>query len=142
VPIKRSAGLEDLIQEIERFSQDCKRRELFNSRCDNFLNVIGIAISVAIVGCGVYNRSHEAALLGALVAAIVCAQRAFPFNQRWQFYRLLGSQSLNLLTETKAGVVELSEAIATLKAMRLDFAQQIPRGSSFKSDSEANTGHT
>jgi hypothetical protein len=32
----------------------------------------------------------------------------------------------------------LDQTIATMKALRLDFAQQIPRGSSFKSDSSGN----
>jgi hypothetical protein len=78
--------------------------------------------------------------MGGLIAAIVSAQRAFPFNQRWQFYRLLDSQAENLFMEARAGIVTISQIVETMKAMRLDFAQQIPRGSSFRSDSGANDG--
>jgi len=105
------------------------------SRWDNILNALGLAVSLGIVAAGVYKNSELAALLGGLVTAVVSAQRAFPFNQRWQFYRVLDSQAENLLTEAKNGVVGLDQAIATLKAMRLDFAQQIPRGSNFRPDS-------
>jgi hypothetical protein len=100
--------------------------------------VLGIAVSIGIVAAGLYKRSEYAALLGGVVTAIVSAQRAFPFNQRWQFYRLLESQAGNLLMEAKHGLVGLDQTIATMKALRLDFAQQIPRGSSFKSDSSGN----
>lgn len=126
---------EDLIAEIEAFRALCHQRYRFNSIWDNVLNVFGICVSLGIVACGVYKQSEYAAILGGLVAAIVSAQRAFPFNQRWQFYRILQSQAANLLTEAKNGVSGLDQTIAALKTMRLDFAQQIPRGTSFRSDS-------
>jgi hypothetical protein len=128
-----------LIQEIEEFKNLCERRYLFNSRWDTILTTLGVIISIGIVAAGVYEKSKMAAILGGLVTAIVSAQRAFPFNQRWQFYRLLESQAENLLTEAKNGILTLDQTIATMKAMRLDFAQQIPRGSSFRSDSGANS---
>lgn len=126
---------EDLIAEIEAFRVLCHQRYRFNSIWDNVLNIFGICVSLGIVACGVYKQSEYAAILGGLVAAIVSAQRAFPFNQRWQFYRILQSQAANLLTEAKNGISGLDQTIAALKAMRLDFAQQIPRGTSFRSDS-------
>ena len=58
-------------------------------------------------------------------------------NQRWQFYRLLNSQAENLLTDTRQGVITLQQAVNSLKAMRLDFAQQIPRGSSLQQSDNA-----
>ena|SRR5271166_2265895 len=127
-----------LIQEIEDLRVLCLERYRFNSFWDNVLNALGLLVSVGIIACGVYKLSDYAALLGGLVTAIVSAQRAFPFHQRWQFYRLLDSQVQNLLMEAKNGVVTLDQTIGTMKAMRLDFAQQIPRGSSFRSDSDAN----
>lgn len=131
---------EDLIAEIEIFRVLCHQRYKFNSLWDNVLNVLGICISLGIVACGVYKRSEYAAILGGLVAAIVSAQRAFPFNQRWQFYRVLESESSNLLTEAKNGILGLDQTVAALKAMRLDFAQQIPRGSSFRSTADGGNG--
>jgi putative flippase GtrA len=130
---------QSLLQEIATFRDECQGRYNFNSKCDTILNTIGLLVSLGIVAAGVYNKSQVAALLGGLIASIVSAQRAFPFNQRWQFYRLLDSQAENLLTEAKNGILSVDQTIATLKAMRLDFAQQIPRGSSFRSDSGANT---
>lgn len=120
----------ELLQEIEELWKVCCKRYKFNSFWDNVLNVLGIVVSLAIVYAGIRNEGTATALLGAVVTALVTAQRAFPFNQRWQFYRILSSQAQNLLTETKNGTVTLEQAIATLKALRLDFAQQIPRGSS------------
>ena len=61
------------------------------------------------------------------------AQRAFPFALRSQFYRVLVGQAANLITDIHAGA-PLSAAAGTLKTLRRDFAQQLPRGSSFKSD--------
>jgi hypothetical protein len=129
-----------LVQEIEDFRSLCNSRYHFNSRMDIALNIVGIAASLLVVAAGVYEWSKPAAILGGLITAIISAQRAFPFGQRWQFYRLLDSQAENLYMEAKAGVVTVPQIIDTMKAMRLDFAQQIPRGSSFRSDSEANDG--
>lgn len=131
---------EDLIAEIEAFGARCHQRYKFNSNWDNILNVLGICVSLSIVACGVYKQSEYAAILGGLVAAIVSAQRAFPFNQRWQFYRVLESETANLLTEAKNGISGLDQTVAALKAMRLDFAQQIPRGSSFRSTGNDGNG--
>jgi hypothetical protein len=135
-----SAIPQGLVQEIEDFRSLCLSRYRFNSRMDNVLNLLGIAVSLLVVAAGVYGWNNMAAILGGLITAVVSAQRAFPFAQRWQFYRLLDSQAENLYMEAKAGVVTVQQIIDTMKAMRLDFAQQIPRGSSFRSDSEANDG--
>jgi hypothetical protein len=128
---------DDLIQEIEQFRAVCCQRYQFNSLWDNVLNALGISVSLGIVACGVYKLSNAAAILGGLVTAIVAAQRAFPFNQRWQFYRILDSQTANLLTEARNGLVGIDQTISSLKAMRLDFAQQVPRGST-RSDTSSD----
>ena len=121
-----------LIQEIEEFRNCCHNRYRFNSFWDNVLNLFSMAVALAIIASGLYRRAAWSAMLGGVMTALVSAQRAFPFNQRWQFYRLLNSQAENLLTESKQGVITLQHAVTTLKAMRLDFAQQIPRGSSLQ----------
>jgi len=126
------------IVEVEEFQKLCDERYHFNSRWDNILNALGVIVSLGIVAAGIYKQSEYAALLGGLITAIVSAQRAFPFAQRWQFYRILNSQAENLLTDVKNGNITLDKAIATMKTMRLDFAQQIPRGSSFRSDESEN----
>ena len=126
------------IVEVEEFQKLCDERYRFNSRWDNILNALGVIVSLAIVAAGIYKYSEYAALLGGLITAIVSAQRAFPFAQRWQFYRILNSQAENLLTDVKNSNITLDKAIATMKTMRLDFAQQIPRGSSFRSDGSDN----
>jgi len=128
----------NLLGEIADFQAMCHQRYQFNSRWDNIMNVAGIAVSLGIVACGVYKQSELAAMLGGLVTAVVTAQRAFPFNQRWQFYRVLDSEAANLVTEVKNGTVTPDQTITMLKAMRLDFARQIPRGSSFRPDSPAD----
>lgn len=127
------------IVEVEEFRKLCGERYRFNSRWDNILNGLGVIVSLGIVAAGIYKKSEYAALLGGLITAIVSAQRAFPFSQRWQFYRSLNSQAENLLTDVKNSNITLDKAIATMKTMRLDFAQQIPRGSSFRSDAPENT---
>jgi|SRR3954453_10895105 len=128
---------EQLITEVDEFAKLCFKRYRFNSFWDNVLNLFGIVISLAIVVAGLNQKGDVSAVLGALVTALVTAQRAFPFNQRWQFYRLLSSQTENLLTEARNGTITVEQTIGTLKSLRLDFAQQIPRGSSFRSEGTA-----
>jgi len=123
----------DLADEIRQFRDDCARRYTFNSRWDNVLNVTGILLSVGIVASGVYQRGAVSAILGAFVAAIVSAHKAFPFGQRTNFYRILIGQSSNLETDVDQGLVTKQDAVAILKSLRLDFAQQLPRGSTFNS---------
>ena len=127
----RSPDAQALLAEVNEFYQDCQHRLAFNTRWDNVLNVAGILLSVAIIASGAFEMSRLTTLLGGLVAAIVTAQRGFPFGSRGQFYRVLVGQSANLLTDIHAGA-PLSATAQTLKTLRLDFAQQLPRGSSFK----------
>jgi hypothetical protein len=128
-----AADANALLAEVNAFLADCQHRLAFNTRWDNLLNVAGIVLSVAIIASGAYETSRLTTILGGLVAAIVTAQRAFPFGPRAQFYRVLVGQTANLLTDAKAGAPP-SMVATTLKSLRLDFAQQLPRGSSSKSD--------
>jgi hypothetical protein len=128
-----TADANALLAEVNAFLADCQHRLAFNTRWDNLLNVAGIVLSVAIIASGAYETSRLTTILGGLVAAIVTAQRAFPFGPRAQFYRVLVGQTANLLTDAKAGATP-STVATTLKSLRLDFAQQLPRGSSSKSD--------
>jgi hypothetical protein len=130
-PAATDAGL--LLGEVNEFHLDCQKRLAFNTRWDNILNIAGILLSVAIIASGVYRWAEATTILGGLVAAIVTAQRAFPFGSRVQFYRVLVGQTANLITDIRTGV-PLASATASLKMLRLDFAQQLPRGSSFQAD--------
>ena len=132
--------LRSLSAEIARFKEDCENRYRFNSRWDNALNVAGMLLSVAIIASGIYKRSDLATILGGFVAAIVTAQRAFPFGPRSSFYRVLIGQSANLLTDLTAGMVEIPDAVKTLKSLRLDFAQQLPRGTSAERQTKSGEG--
>jgi hypothetical protein len=103
------------------------------------LNVLGILLSVAIIAAGTFGWNKSAAILGGLVAATVSAQRAFPFGQRLHFYRILIGQSANLITDIDASLATPDHVAASLKSLRLDFAQQLPRGTSFRADAEEDT---
>jgi hypothetical protein len=104
--------------------------------------LLGILLSVGIVVAGVYKNSELSAILGAFVAAVVTAQRAFPFNQRWQFYRTLWSQGQNLATKARTATITPQEAVAALSTLRLDFAQQIPRGSAKEAETTTTPAST
>ena len=130
-----------LTAEEQAFKADCESKYRFNSRCDNALNIFGLLLSVAIISAGVYKQSELATILGGLVAATVSAQRAFPVAQRMYFYRSMVSQSENLITEINAGTITMQHAIDVLKALRLDFASQLPRGSSTIVESGSRTGN-
>jgi hypothetical protein len=120
-----------LIQQIETFTEVCQRREVFNRRWDNLLNIGGILLSVVIIAAGVYEWGKAAAILGGLVAAIVTAQRAFPFNQRYMFYRNLVGQAQMLLVHARCDAISLDSTLEAYAKLQLDFAQQLPRGSTF-----------
>ena len=127
------SGTDALLTEVKEFHKDCQHRLAFNTRWDNVLNVSGILLSVAIIASGAFEMSKLTTVLGGLVAAIVTAQRAFPFGSRVQFYRVLVGQTENLMTDIRGGT-PVPAAANTLKSLRLDFAQQLPRGSSFSAD--------
>jgi len=128
-----AADTNALLAEVNAFLDDCQHRLAFNTRWDNMLNVAGIVLSVAIIASGAFELSKLTSILGGLVAAIVTAQRAFPFGSRVQFYRVLVGQTENLITDVRTGA-PLPTVATTLKSLRLDFAQQLPRGSSFNTD--------
>jgi len=117
-----------LLEEIVAFQGECNERYRFNSRWDNSLNAGGILLSVCIITAGVYNRSDISTILGGLVGAMVTAQRAFPFGQRATFYRVLTGNARNLQTDMENGLLTSENAVNSLKALRLDYAQQLPIG--------------
>lgn len=117
-----------LPQEVQDFRDLCFKRYRFNNRFDVILSVAGIGLGVAIVAAGTYKNGNLGAILGAAVTAIVSAQRAFPFNQRAQFYRSLVGQSENLKSSVEYNLISVADAVKVLETLRLDFAQQLPRG--------------
>ncbi|HEY3458122.1 MAG TPA: hypothetical protein VGK64_26305, partial [Bryobacteraceae bacterium] len=99
------AGANGLLQEIAAFRADCERRYNFNNRWDIVLSVVGILLSIAVVAAGFVKRPEVSAVLGAIVGAVVTAQKAFPFGQRSSFYRLLVGQADNLITRTRQNLL-------------------------------------
>jgi hypothetical protein len=130
---------EALIAEIDSFVEMARRLYHFNSKADTALSLGGMALSVGVVCAGVFNKAPLATILGAVMTAVVTAQRAFPFNQRWQFYRMLLSQAQNLATKAKTGAITTDQALTQLASLRLDFAQQIPRGSTSTTEQTTTT---
>jgi hypothetical protein len=82
-----------------------------------------------------------ATILGAIIAAMISAQRAFPFGQRAVFYRNLVGQAKNLRTDLQQSLIPVKDAVAILKTLRLDFAQQLPRGTTSIPDHSAEQSH-
>ena len=126
-PVRSSTA--HLISEMKTFRLDCERRYKFNNSWDIVLNILGLFLSIAVVAAGFLKRPEISAVLGALVGAVLTAQKAFPFGQRSLFYRLLIGQISNLMTKTTLGFLTKEEAMALLGSLRMDFAQQLPRGS-------------
>jgi hypothetical protein len=123
-----SGSVPDLLKELDMFTIDCQKRYRFNSRSDTAINISGIGVSVAIVLAGVLEMPKTSAVLGGVVGALVSAQRAFPFAQRANFYRNLVGQVQNLRTETRQALTSIKDSVKALGALRLDYAQQLPRG--------------
>jgi hypothetical protein len=117
-----------LAREIEDFRDLCVKRYRFNNRLDVALTVAGIALGIAVVAAGTWKQAEIGAILGAVVTAVVSAQRAFPFTQRAQFYRSLVGQSENLKSSLEYNLITATVAVKVLETLRLDFAQQLPRG--------------
>src|SRR5215471_6841327 len=127
-PVLPGNGTEPMVAEIKSFEQDCEGRYRFNNRWDIALTVGGIVLGILVVAAGVLQMSRTAGILGGIITAIVSAQRAIPFGQRAQFYRNLVGQAANLQTDVSASLITVAAAATTLKSLRLDFAQQLPRG--------------
>jgi hypothetical protein len=123
----------ELIKEITDFEVDSCARYKFNNGWDIVLSVIGIVLSIAIVGAGFLNMPWVSAILGAIVGAVVTAQKAFPFGSRAAFYRILIGQARNLHTRATQNIMDKNAVVNTLSSLRMDYAQQLPRGSSAQS---------
>jgi hypothetical protein len=121
-------GGPEILAEITTFEGQCEARYRFNNRWDVVLTVGGISLGIGVVAAGVYEASKLASILGAIITAMISAQRAFPFGQRAQFYRALIGQASNLRTDLMGNLTTVGVAATTLKSLRLDFAQQLPRG--------------
>jgi len=130
LPLPAKDDEPDLATEIKVFEKQCIARYTFNNAWDVALTAGGIMLGVSVAAAGVFDMSKTGAILGAVVTAAVSAQRAFPFTQRAQFYRSLTGQVSNLRTDLANNRISPAAAIVTIKSLRLDFAQQLPRGSS------------
>ena len=74
-PSTPGTGANGLLQEIAAFRADCERRYNFNNRWDIVLTVVGILLSIAVVAAGFIKRPEVSAVLGAIVGAVVTAQK-------------------------------------------------------------------
>ncbi len=128
----QNSSAHSLLPELTEFQRDCEHKHRFNARWNNAMNIFGLVLGISIVTAGVFDRSGLAAVLGAMVSAIVSAQRAFPFGTRAQFYRSLIAQVENLRSEITFGLQSVENSVQVLAVLRLDFARQFPQGSSFK----------
>ncbi len=131
-----SPGL--LSGQIQDFRNLCEKRYQFNNRFDIALTTAGISMGIAVVAAGTFKKAELGAILGAVITAIVSAQRAFPFAQRAQFYRSLIGQSESLKSSLEYGLTTTTQAVNTLKTLRLDFAQQLPRGTTADAQGKAS----
>jgi len=136
-----SGNTASLLAEVESFRGDCQHRYRFNNGWDVSLSVLGLSLSIAVVAAGFLRSPEVSAILGAVVAAALSAQKAFPFGQRVMFYRLLVGQSENLLTRLRAGLISQKDGVDLLASLRMDFAQQLPRGSSTGDRQLGKTGN-
>lgn len=119
-----------LLAEIEQFSEDSQRRYRFNNRWDIVLTGFGILLSVGVVSVGFLKRPEASAIIGALIGALVTAQKAFPVHQRAEFYRMLCAEADTLFSQSSLGLVTTSTAAQQLATLRLNFARQLPQGTS------------
>lgn len=122
-----SSASSSLSVQVQEFRNECEKRYRFNNRFDVLLTAAGIVMGVAVVAGSTFKEDALDAILGAVVTAIISAQRAFPFAQRARFYRSLVCQSENLKSNVDYNLIGLSDAVKALEAMRLDFAQQLSR---------------
>jgi hypothetical protein len=137
-----TAGSNDgLLAEVQGFRKDCEHRYRFNNAWDVSLSVMGLLLSIAVVAAGFLKRPEVSAILGAVVAAALSAQKAFPFGQRVMFYRLLVGQTDNLVTRLRSGLISQKDAVELLASLRMDFAQQLPRGSSAGDPPQSKNSH-
>ena len=134
-PAPTPGDSDPILTELRDFRAQCETRYTFNNRWDVFLTVGGIAVGVGVVAAGANEASKTSTILVAIVTAILSAQRAFPFGQRAQFYRALIGQAANLQTDVANNLTTAAVAATTLKSLRLDFAQQLPRGSTSGTES-------
>jgi hypothetical protein len=139
--VTETTSTSELSHEIDAFVRDCSDKYHFNSRWDNVLNICAITLSLGVVSAGVFRYSAAATILGAIIAAMISAQRAFPFGQRAVFYRNLVGQAKNLRTDLQQSLIPVKDAVAILKTLRLDFAQQLPRGTTSIPDHSAEKSH-
>jgi hypothetical protein len=138
-PVPQKDTEPDLATEIRVFEAQCLKRYTFNNGWDVALTAGGILLGIGVAAAGVFFMSRTSAILGAFVTAVVSAQRAFPFSQRAQFYRSLIGQASNLRTDLAHNLISEAAAATVLKSLRLDFAQQLPRGGSSTTDTTAST---
>jgi hypothetical protein len=124
------ATADDLHGEMCDFHSNCLNRYKFNNRWDICMTILAIVLSIGTVAAGFTNRPIFTGTLGAAMSAIVTAQKAFPFGQRAAFYRLLIGQAEILMTQHAQHLLTPKEAVDRLSSLRMDFAQQLPRGSS------------
>jgi hypothetical protein len=117
-----------VLDELAFFAEQCEAQYQFNNKWDLILTIGGILVGVGVVSAGAYEAGRLAAILGAVLTAVVSAQRAFPFGQRAQFYRALIGQASNLQTDIVAKLTTTAAAACSLKSLRRDFAPQLPPG--------------
>ncbi len=137
LPQGSAQALAAFLQEVLSFRDDCLKRYQFNNRLATFLTTMGLLLSAAVVSVGFLHHPEITAILGGLVGALVTAQRAFPFDQRASFYRLLIGQTENLVTRMQLDLLTVQHAADLFTSLRMDYAQELPRGTTSQQPSNS-----
>ena len=73
------------------------KRNLFKAYSIGF-TLVAIAISLAITISGIYDKGTLTAVLGAVLAALLAAHRAFPIERIARFYRSAAAAAENMFS--------------------------------------------
>ena len=97
----------------------------------NVLVVTSIGLSAAISIAGIYDQGRLAGILGAILAAMLAFQQAFPFGEMSFFYRVGVAEAiiLRLDLDTKTNTTsEIAALEIKIETLIRRMAQEIPRG--------------
>jgi len=96
-----AAQVERLQEQLESFRNHNETQRSFNSKLAVAFIVAGIVLALVTSICSFFGLMKTAGVLSLVVGALVSIPKVIPVNERAEYYRVLSSQSYNLLLESR-----------------------------------------
>lgn len=118
----------ELQREIESFIRIYRRLRNINFYINAAMVFGSLSLAAGVTYMSLNEASWNATVFGIALTFLIGLHNAFSFGEKAEFYRIITTESENLLSALKFGDTDFNEVLRKFIALRESAAKSVPRG--------------